>query len=213
MMSNLSKNGDIAVNEAGGKRGRIQLNKRLYSVWRGMLGRCYRPNRPGYKYYGGKGITVEFDGWHDFRDWAFQNGYADNLTIDRLDPNGNYSKENCEWVTQSENSRRSALYHGHNVYEGTKKERKAQHDRAYRETHRDALKIRKHDYYERNKPEISKKSKDYRDRPEIKAKKREYDKRRRATEEYKRKHKEYNARYNERRKAANGTYEQQCTAC
>lgn len=76
-------------------------NKRLYNAWKNIKQRCYDPNRRDYKYYGGKGIKV-CDKWlHNFQafnNWAITHGYADNLTLDRVDVNGNYEPSNCRWV-------------------------------------------------------------------------------------------------------------------
>ena len=80
---------------------------RLYWIWRDIIKRCYNPNCKCYKWYGGKGITV-CDKWRNeyisFRDWALLNGYADGLTIDRINPDDNYHPLNCQWITQSENT-------------------------------------------------------------------------------------------------------------
>lgn len=82
---------------------------RLYRIWRGMKARCLNPNVLCFPNYGGRGITVcaEWtDSFDPFRDWALANGYRDNLTIDRIDVNGNYCPDNCRWVsmkTQCEN--------------------------------------------------------------------------------------------------------------
>lgn len=91
---------------------------RLYDIFCGMKSRCYNPNNQHYKYYGAKGITVcdEWTGENGvqlFIEWALSNGYNENLTIDRINPEGDYSPNNCRWVTQSENSR--------NVQHGTNK--------------------------------------------------------------------------------------------
>ena len=68
-----------------------------------MLHRCYKETDEHYDYYGGRGIKV-CDDWHNFetfQEWALANGYADNLTIDRLDGNKDYCPDNCSWATMT----------------------------------------------------------------------------------------------------------------
>lgn len=77
----------------------------LYRVWHNMKGRCNNPNNPDYKYYGGRGIKIKWPNFQEFRDWAIKNGYDPDLEIDREDRDGNYSPENCRWVTPKENRR------------------------------------------------------------------------------------------------------------
>lgn len=82
----------------------------LYRVWRSMKGRCSNPNCSGFRFYGGKGISV-CDEWLEypaFKKWAFESGYKKGLTIDRIDSGGDYCPENCRWITQMENAKRTA---------------------------------------------------------------------------------------------------------
>lgn len=80
------------------------VGSRLYNIWVGMRKRCLTKTSAAYKYYGGRGITIckEWNRFICFHDWAIANGYADNLTIDRIDVNGNYEPSNCRWLTIQE---------------------------------------------------------------------------------------------------------------
>lgn len=76
----------------------------LYYVLNMMHQRCENPKNKDYEYYGGRGITVCHE-WKDyvaFRSWALKTGYAPGLTIDRIDPDGNYCPTNCRWITIEE---------------------------------------------------------------------------------------------------------------
>lgn len=76
---------------------------RLYSIWQNMKLRCLNGKDKLYKHYGGRGIKICQEwlvSYTNFRCWAMENGYQDDLTIDRIDVNGNYEPDNCRWVTQ-----------------------------------------------------------------------------------------------------------------
>lgn len=96
---------------------------RLYDIWACMKNRCVNPTHKYFHRYGGRGISVCVDwrnSYEKFRDWALVNGYADDLTIDRIDNNGNYCPENCRWITQKEqgkNRENSRVYQGKGVSE------------------------------------------------------------------------------------------------
>ncbi len=95
----------------------MKKHSRLQSIFQGMKTRCYNPKNKNYKSYGGRGIRI-CDEWNDreripqednatkgylaFKKWALENGYADNLTIDRINVNGNYEPSNCRWITHKE---------------------------------------------------------------------------------------------------------------
>lgn len=78
---------------------------RLYSIWSNMKSRTSNPGVPCFSSYGGRGIGVCSE-WQNsfepFYSWAVSHGYADNLTLDRINNDGDYSPENCRWVTMKE---------------------------------------------------------------------------------------------------------------
>nr|DAK63744.1 MAG TPA: homing endonuclease [Bacteriophage sp.] len=98
-----------------------QLYKtRLHTIWSGMKSRCSRKKDIAWKWYGAKGVKV-CDEWsksfNEFYKWAYSHGYREDLTIDRIDSNGDYSPDNCRWVTMKEQqnnrkSNRKVTYNG-----------------------------------------------------------------------------------------------------
>lgn len=89
-------------------------NTRLYKIWIGMRKRCLNPKSYNYSNYGGRGIAVcdDWMSYENFRDWAVSNGYSDSLSLDRKNFDGDYSPDNCRWITTKEqnNNRRSNKY-------------------------------------------------------------------------------------------------------
>ena len=88
---------------------------RIYSIWCGMKARCYGKSDKNYSRYGAVGISV-CDEWKDdfmsFYNWSMQNGYSDDLTIDRIDGKKGYCPENCRWVdykVQANNTTRNRI--------------------------------------------------------------------------------------------------------
>lgn len=88
--------------------------RRLYSIWRKMRNRCYNSLNSSFRDYGGRGIDIcaEWANFYAFQDWALSHGYAANLTLDRIDVDGDYCPDNCRWVTmvRQERNKRNTIY-------------------------------------------------------------------------------------------------------
>lgn len=94
-------------------------NTRIHHIWSNMKQRCYNKKSISYPLYGQRGVVV-CDEWRNdfmrFYCWAKENGYKENLTLDRIDFNGNYCPENCRWVDKitQQNNKRNSHYLTHN---------------------------------------------------------------------------------------------------
>lgn len=89
-------------------------NTRLYRIWSNMKTRCFNSNDKHYKNWGGRGITVCNEWKNNFKtfyDWAMSHGYEDNLTIDRINNDGNYEPSNCRWVKAEEQGKNQRKTH------------------------------------------------------------------------------------------------------
>lgn len=88
---------------------------RIYSIWVMMRQRCYNTNNKDFYNYGAVGIKVCDEWLRDctaFIKWAMKNGYDEALTLDRIDPYGNYEPNNCRWATIKEqaNNKKNTIY-------------------------------------------------------------------------------------------------------
>lgn len=83
-------------------------NRAIYGIRRKMIERCTDKDSPRYKDYGGRGISICEEWLNDydaFADWAKASGYAKGLSIDRIDNNGDYTPDNCRWVSEKQQNR------------------------------------------------------------------------------------------------------------
>ena len=95
-----------------GKRTHNKTGNRIYNIYRGMKTRCYTSTDYHYQWYGTKGVKICDEWLNDFMafyNWSINHGYSDELSIDRIDPHGDYSPDNCRWITHAEqcNNRRT----------------------------------------------------------------------------------------------------------
>lgn len=100
------RRGNSSNHDAIRKHGYSSTQSKLYKVWKNIKTRCYNQKNKGYKWWGAKGITI-CEEWKNnpkyFIEWCLNNGWNEELTIDRIDNKGNYEPNNCQFITRSEN--------------------------------------------------------------------------------------------------------------
>ena len=84
---------------------------RIYSIWTDMKKRCDNKKHISYPYYGGRGISYD-ESWNDFNNFYSDMyvTYSDELSLDRINPSKNYSKDNCRWVDYDVQSKNKLIY-------------------------------------------------------------------------------------------------------
>lgn len=95
-----------------------QSHTHLHNTWTNMKTRCYNSNRQQYKDYGGRGIAM-CNEWKDnfeaFWEWSLSNGYNSNLSLDRINNDGNYEPGNCRWATRETQARNTRMLRSTNT--------------------------------------------------------------------------------------------------
>ena len=91
---------------------------KIHRAWKNMKQRCYNKNNSHYEWYGGKGVAV-CELWKNnfkaFQEWSLKNGYSEELSIDRINNNGDYEPSNCRWTTNEVQARNGVLLNSCNT--------------------------------------------------------------------------------------------------
>jgi len=93
------------------KGGNMNVKKKpLYHAWRAMRQRCRYKKHHSYQWYGAVGVQIadEWNNFYNYQNWCLENGWKQGMVVSRKNDTGNYSPQNCEIITKSENSRISA---------------------------------------------------------------------------------------------------------
>lgn len=91
----------LQINSSKENKKHWMHNTRIYKIYQWIQQRCYNPKASWYKYYWWRWIRCEWKSFEEFYK-DMKKWYLDNLTIERIDNNLNYCKENCKWITLSE---------------------------------------------------------------------------------------------------------------
>lgn len=123
LLNGHSKSCGCLQKEKVSKHGQWARDNSLFWRYNMIVQRCYNEKNKSYKNYGGRGIKM-CDEWRNnpksFLDWAYESGYRKDLTIERIDVDGDYCPENCTWITKEEQQKNKRsnvkiIYHG-NIY-------------------------------------------------------------------------------------------------